>query len=141
MTMPSLRKDMAESAVKLETLGAMSSLEEVVAFLKDTLWPTLEALSEETEQIDGCVEDLLNGSEDILQPETAQVFAAMVVSGRVIAGELRKRLRPEESALRSTLDEFERMATEATAALEEITIPDDDDADHDDVGVGEAKPA
>lgn len=139
-----LRKDMKESSEALTRLGAPGfpppAIEDVVAFLQHTMWPTIEAAVDEVAQIDECVEDLLNASEDILQPETAELFAALVVAGRAVATELTKRLGPGDAETRKLVSGFLDLATSAEAAIVEITVPEDEDEEDEDEGDEEGKP-
>lgn len=143
MSIEQLRKDMKESSEALTRLGAPGfpppAIEDVVAFLRHTMWPTIEAAVDEVAQIDECVEDLLNASEDILQPETARLFAALVVAGRAMATELTKRLGPGDAETKKLVSGFLELATSAEAAIVEITVPEDDEEDEDD-GDEEGKP-
>lgn len=125
--MEQLMTDLAENGKDLARLGPETSAAEVVTFLKTTLWPSLVALAEQTEEIDGCVEDILHAQEDILQPETAQVFAGIIAGGLVLVAELKKRLKPEDTKIMAAVGEFEQLCVQGQEALEEITIPDADD--------------
>lgn len=132
MSIEQLRSDMAESAKQLALLGTTTTVAELVAVIQTTLWPTLEAAVEELGEVDSCVEDMLHGQEDILQPDTAQLFAALVVAGRGIAAELRLRLKAHEQDVIKLLDGFEELARAAESEIEEITIPESDDEDDED---------
>lgn len=127
--MEQLMTDLAENGKDLARLGPETSVAELVTFLKTTLWPSLVALAEQTEEIDGCVEDLLHAQEDILQPETARVFAGIIAGGLVLVAELKKRLKPEDTKILAAAGEFEQLCAQGQEALEEITIPDADDPD------------
>jgi hypothetical protein len=132
MSIEKLREDMRESTSQLAALaapGLAPSVESVVSFLRLTLWPTIEAVVDELSDVDGCVEDLLNDSEDILQPKTAELFAALVVAGREIAAELGKRLTSSASDAdaKKLVAGFADLSNAAEAAIQEITIPDDDE--------------
>jgi hypothetical protein len=131
-----LRKDMKESTAALAQLcstpGKPPTVEGLAGFIHLTMWPTLESVVDELGDVDGCVEDLLNASEDILQPETAQLFAALVVAGRGMAAELSKRLTAADAETRQLVAGFLELATAAEAAISEITVPEDDDDDDDD---------
>jgi hypothetical protein len=122
MTMEQLLSDLEQNGKDLAKLGPNSSTAEVVAFLQMTLWPSVVALAEQTEEIDGCVADILEAHEDILQPETAQVFAGIIAGGMVLVAELKKRLKPEESKILQAVDEFEKLCAHGSEALAEITI-------------------
>lgn len=127
MSMEQLMGDLAENSKEIARLGPESTVADVVKLLQATLWPSLVALAEQTAEIDGCVEDLVEGAEDILQPETAQVFAGIIAGGTVLVAELKKRLKPEDAKILSAIGEFEKLCELGKEALEEITIPETDD--------------
>lgn len=148
MSIDQLRKDMKESAEALNQLaGGLGkpppTPTAIVEFLRNTMWPTMEAAVDELGQLDECVEDIYNASEDILQPETAQLFAALVVAGRVMAAELAKRLTntAADAEAKAIVDGFLEMASAAERAIQEITVPEtDDDEDDEDDEEEEGKP-
>jgi hypothetical protein len=130
--MEQLKTDLKKNGDNLSRMGPLTTTGDLVSFLRDTLWPTIEALVDETAEIDGCVEDILHGAEDILQSETAQLFAGLIVGGVALVAELKKRLRPDETKLLAAIGEFEQLAGVAREALEEITVPEAESADGDD---------
>jgi hypothetical protein len=124
--MEQLLTDLKENGLELAKLGPESTPADIVAFLQMTFWPSVVALAEQTEEIDGCVEDILHAQEDILQPETAQVFAGIIAGGLVLVAELKKRLKAEDTKIMAAIGEFEQLCARGEEALEEITIPDDE---------------
>ena len=120
---------------QVNTLGALTTPQEIVAHLQNTLWPMLEMIGEEMAEQDGCIEDLMNGSEDILQPETGAKLMTFVTAAVALAGELRRRLQPGDDPKHlKALAEFDALANDCVATLEEITIPEgmmDEDEDPD----------
>lgn len=135
MSIETLQEDLKANIAHVQSqLGPLTSASELVAHLQNTLWPFLESLVEDMEQIDGCVDELYHQSEDILQPETGAVFQAMITGGLVIAQELKKRLaaNTEDLKLRKAVGEFEALANQCTGILQEITIPEDDEEDAED---------
>lgn len=146
MSIEQLRKDMKESTEALARLattpGVPPTAESLASFIHLTMWPTMEAVVDELSDVDGCVEDLLNSSEDILQPETAELFAALVVSGRAVAAELSKRLTvsPADAETRKLVEGFLELSKAAEAAISEITVPEDEDDDEDDEDDAKGKP-
>jgi hypothetical protein len=129
----SLAADISACLASAKSLSALSSMSDVVDHLKSTLWPMLEAIVNEHVELDAVVGDLYEHSEDILQMETAKVFAAVIASGLVLAEELRTRVGNDKRLL-AAIGEFKAKANEAREILEEITIPDDpeDDTEEDD---------
>lgn len=134
MSVETLREDLKSNIASLKDLTALSPLDDYAKHLKDTLWPFMESMLEQIEDLDGCVEDLLNHAEDILQPETGALFLTVVTGGLGLVGELKKRLGPgDDPKILAAIAEFEKNANEATAVLTEITIPvQDEDEDEDD---------
>jgi hypothetical protein len=104
---------------------------EIRDHLKETLWPFLEALVDVVDEIDDAVAELVDQQEDYLQSETAAVFAALVQSSLMIAGELRKRAAGDDRLVKQ-LDAHEQLCQQAMVTLGEITMVTDDDVEIDD---------
>lgn len=140
MSVEQLKQDLKDNMGALKEMGAFTTPEELVKHLRNSLWPMLEAFADELEEQDGCIEDLLNGSEDILQPETGGKFLACFASATMLVGELAKRLTPsDDPKLRASIAEFNALANDCIGTVQEITIPEvgdaddgDEDADEDD---------
>jgi predicted RecB family endonuclease len=94
VTVETLQEDLKANVASLKDLTALSSVDDIVNHLKNTLWPFQESVLEQLEDLDGCVEDLLNNAEDILQPETGAKFLAVASGGLTLVAELKKRLQP-----------------------------------------------
>jgi hypothetical protein len=87
----------------------------------------------ELTEVDETVADLYSESEDILQAQTAGVFAALIATGRPLIMELQKRLQPSDGKILAALKGWLELSKVCESTLEEITIPDDeDDEDPDD---------
>lgn len=140
MSVETLKADLTANMRDLASLTAMASPEEIVNHLKNSLWPFLEALTEELGEVDDCVADMIEGADDILQPETAEVFSAIIAGGIACAAALRARItRESDPALSKVVDEFEKNLKDGEAILREIVIDtgeplgdEDDDAEEDD---------
>lgn len=135
MTVETLQEDLKANVASLKDLTALSSVDDIVNHLKNTLWPFQESVLEQLEDLDGCVEDLLNNAEDILQPETGAKFLAVASGGLTLVAELKKRLQPGDEKLSAVIAEFEANANEMVGILNEITIPvidGDEEGDEDD---------
>lgn len=126
MSLEQLKIDLKDNIKSLNQLGALTTAPELVAHLQNTLWPTLESIVEEMEEQDGCIEDLMNGSEDILQPDTGNRIMVTLVAAVTLVNELRARLQPHETAQMKAVAEFDRLANDCIATVQEITIPEDD---------------
>lgn len=132
MSLETLQADLAANIAETKKLSALSTSDEIVRHLKDVLWPTLEAITEELAELDGCVGDMVNNAEDILQPETGAVFSAVVAGGVTVAAALKARLGPDEGQLSKVCDELIKNCKNAEEILEEIVLdelPDDEDAE------------
>jgi hypothetical protein len=128
-----LKADLASNMTACRALIARGVLLTPVDLAKHQLdqWAFLENVVTDFEELDGTVSDLYHNAEDILQPETAAVFAAVAAGGLGLVGELEKRLTPADGKIRAAIAEFKKLAIEATDILREITIPDDDDDEED----------
>lgn len=136
MSVETLQEDLKANIAAARDLNAISSTDDIVKHLQTTLWPFMESVVDQMEDIDGCIEDLLNHAEDILQPETGALFLTVVTGGLGLVGELKKRLGPgDDPTILAGIAEFEKNANEMTGILTEITIPveeDDEDGEEDD---------
>ena len=120
-----------------KTLTGITTIGDVVDHLTNTLWPTIEAAAEllvahanETEEMAGSIDELIEEAGDLLTPETAGVFANVFIQGREIAAELEKRLTPADSALRAKITAFNILLDAAQSDLAEATADvDEEDPD------------
>lgn len=136
MTVESLKADLQSNLQTLTTMGPLTSSADIVLHLKNTLWPFVESLVTEVEEQDECIENLLNGAEEIIHPETAKVFANVIVAGLGIAKALEDQ-SPGNAAVKRAVDAFRGMCKVAQETLEEVTVledPDDEDEDEDSAG-------
>lgn len=144
MSLDTLKEDLKQNLATLTTMNELSSVGDVVNHLKNTLWPTLESIVDELAEVDDCVADMVNNAEDILQPETAEVFAAVLAASAVVAAALKPMLDPAKDAdMINLVAELERNIKKANAIMQEIVIDDvdpeydDDDDDDDDDNEGD----
>lgn len=143
MSMETLRADLKANMQQLAALGGPgTTADDIAKHLREVLWPTLESVVDEMESIDGCVEDMLSGSEDILQPETGEKFAAIIVGAAAVATALRSRItREAEPQLSKVIDELLRNCKTGEEILEEIVVDaddiDDDETDDEDGDEGD----
>jgi hypothetical protein len=137
VSIETLQDDLKANMASVRQMNDLTTAGEIVSHLKNTFWPFMESAVDEMVQLDGCVEDLLNHAEDILQPETGALFLGLITGGLGLVGELRRRLTPsDDPKLLAAIAEFEKNANEATEVLTEITIPmqDEDEDEEDDEG-------
>ena len=127
-----LQSDLKTCVASLDALGPLASVQDVVAHLKMSVYPMIENVVTEVVEIDQITESLLNNAEDILQPETAQVFAGVLVGGAALCLELEKRLTlPADAKLLAGIKEWRALAQQAGAVLDEITVVVEDEEDED----------
>lgn len=135
MSIETLQADLAANIAEAKKLSALSTNDEIVRHLKEVLWPTLEAITEEISELDGCVGDMVNNAEDILQPETGAIMSAVVAGAVTVAAALKARLGPDETQLAKVVSELVKNCKHAEEILEEIVLdelPDDEDGDESD---------
>lgn len=134
MSIEDLKADLASNMKACRELIARGILLTPSDLAKHQLdqWAFLENVVNDVEEMDGTLSDLYHNAEDILQPETAALFAAVATGGLGLVGELEKRLTPADGKIRAAIAEFKKLAIEATDILREITIPEDDEDDEED---------
>jgi hypothetical protein len=132
MSMETLESDLKSNLALVAALQPeLATSADVVRVLKET-WAFIENHVAETGAIDLCVQDLLRNAEDILQPETAEIFAAVVTGGLAVAAALKTKIsRDTDAQLYKVAEELERNCKKAEEILEEIVIDVDDDDDDD----------
>lgn len=125
--MEELKSDLAANLAEAQRLIATGG--STGAHLAQTLWPFLEALVENIEEIDDAVAELVGQQEDYLQPETAAVFAAVIQSSLDLAQELRARAL-EDATIAGKIAQHDALCEQAIAVLADVTlIPEDDGPD------------
>lgn len=148
MSLEDLKADLATNMKEASVMsaGVMANPADLLRHLQNTLWPFLENLVGELEEIDDTVDDMYHSAEDILQPETAQLFATVIAGGMALVNELEKRLTmPADAQIIAGIREWRRLAGESAQTIAEITVmpqadanqgddqdDDDDDDDEDD---------
>ena len=147
MSIDDLRNDLDRN---IETLEAttFAGFGDIKDFFKQTMFPLLENVVSELEELDSDISDLVEKSEDVLQPETAGIFAAVITQARKIADALEKRIPPSDANFakwRASLGAFRQICVKAEEVLIAITVnieeeePDEDAADDDAAGEVEEK--
>ncbi len=143
MSIEELKNDLKRSTAELVKLGDSVTPGQIVAHLRDTLWPFIDAHVEETSEISEVVDGLAENAEDILQYDTAKVIGACVAMGLGLMAELKKRLQPEATAndadkqVWAAIQTFEYGAIQVNNILEEVTIVPDDEEDDGEEGDGD----
>lgn len=113
----------------IEAIPAMGS--DLPDYLRNNLLPLFEAVVAELGEQDEAIADLVQGASEVLHTESAGVFAAIIVSGRALAAELRTRAGNDHRLL-ALVKEFGELADQGEEILNDIVIPDvDEDEDPD----------
>ncbi len=142
MSLETLKADLKANIAEAKKLSGMSTIQEVVDHLNTVLWPTMEALVDEVDEIDSCVEDVVHGAPELLHPESGAVFAAVVTGAVTVSQALKARITKEaEPALYKVIEELERNCRNANKILDEIVLEeseeDDDEYEDDDEDDGD----
>lgn len=103
------------------------------SFMADNVLPWLETLIDEVGEMDAAIYAAVHGTEDVLHTESAQVFVGLIASGAVLIRELETRIGNDQRIL-GLIREYKTVSKEATALLQEITVPDDEDDQDDEEG-------
>lgn len=116
------------AAEKFKT-PALTTSSEIAQFMTEDFLPWTEAFLDEVAEIDESVGDLVVKQEDVLHEDSAEVFAGLITSGRVLIGtELRARCGNDRRLLKA-IDEWMSLSQDGEAILNDVTIPDPDDED------------
>lgn len=136
-----IERDIVEIVAEAKKLNALSTVQELVTFLKSNLVPFMETHVAETVQQADALDDLIGQADDILQPETAQIFAGVIMGGVAMAAKVRE-LAPKaptgklaDAVLEQQVAAYEALCKQAGDLLPEITLDRSDeyeDADEDD---------
>ena len=127
MSLAELRADLARNVREAQGVAEPATR----THLEQTLWPFLEALIDQIEEIDDAVAELVDQQEDYLQPQTAAVFAAVVQAGLELAAELKARAGADPGIAQKIAD-HDQLCQAAIGVLGEITMVvggDEDEGD------------
>ena len=139
MSVQELRADIDRTIAELDG-RAMFSVDDVKKFFADTVLPLLDQtcseleavdaeIAEHDEDIDGLM-NMAEGAEDMLQPETAGVFALVITACRELAKELASRLRPNNAGdekWKKRVAQVNQFCQIAEDKLREITVEVEED--------------
>lgn len=133
MSIEQLKNDLNQITNSCESTSEDSP--SLKSWMVNNLLPWAAALTDEMEEMDGVLEEVVEQSEDVLHTESGQVFAGIIAGGLVIATELGQRAGNDQRVLK-LIKEFRALAQKGTDLLEEIVIAEspaeDDDAEDDD---------
>lgn len=149
MSVHELRVDIDRAIADLPAV-TLFSVDDVKKYLTETLLPLLDSTCMEMEEHDediGGLMDIAEGDTDMLQPETAGIFALVIKAGLEVTAELAKRLRPGNAGdekWKKKLAQMQQICKAAEAKLFEITVEEeapDEDAPADAVPDNDNAPA
>lgn len=125
MSIETLRDDLKANVESLVAIAEPTPAE-LKAHLQHSLWPFLEALVGEMDDIDEAVAELAEGAAEVLHTETGALFAGLIAQGRELMVELKQRIGDNMPLLRK-IKAWEALAKQGEEALTDIVVPDDED--------------
>lgn len=131
MSLDDLKADLQRNVADLEAT-TMYGVDDLKKYLRETLWPFLHVVVEEMEELDSDISDMVEGSEDILQPETAGIFAVVIVQAMDLCKELETRLRKNDVAdqtVKKKVAQLRNVCGIAQQTLMDITVHPDPSKD------------
>lgn len=131
MALEDLQSDVKSNRDEAQRLLSNDPENPLLRHLVNTVWPFQEALLEEMSEQAEALDEVVDQTGDMIQADTAGVFAAVILANQRLCDELDKKLGPSEIELRGFLVKAREATREAAELLEEITIPPsvDDDAE------------
>lgn len=130
MSIEDLESDMNRNADELDSV-TFASFDDVKAYLKQTMFPLMGNMVEELADIDNELAEYVEGRADMLQPQTAGIFAAVIVHCRQLIVTVKK-LQPTNQKVLVKLEAIKKVCALAEQTLEEITVvPDSGEAEPD----------
>lgn len=135
MTLDTLKEDLERNRAAIPA--------DAPQWAKD-LWAFQEAVIEEMMDMDDAVCDLVERAADILQPETAELFATIISYGFAMVAQLTKRLKrgnPEDTKVARDLVQIKAALQNAVVVLKAIAaVRDPDEAEADEEPAQPADP-
>lgn len=134
-----LRADLKANLKNLKTdLGSLATTQDVCKHLRDTLWPFLESIVDNVEELDEGIIDLAENSGDMLQPDSAAGLKTTLAGSVGLVAQLRMRLKPDwqetpasRQQMEAMLLEHEKALGEAIEFVDAVTVVERDDDDDD----------
>jgi len=124
VSLDELQSDFAANSAQIKALDpTTSTTSDLVKLIKFTLWPFVQNMVMEMSEIDDAMQDVIDNAEDILQEETAGLFAGVMLGAAALIAELEKRLTlPADAKLVKSIRDWKAALVEANTVLAEITI-------------------
>lgn len=134
MSLETLKNDLKLNMAELAQLDEnLATPKDVVRHLKGSLWPTLDAIVEELDEVDSCVADIVDGIDEILTPESAGVFSAVIAGCSTVLAALESRVtRAQEPELFKVIDELKKNMNRGTEILADVVVGESEDDYEDD---------
>lgn len=132
MSIETLQSDLKEIIARAkpgpgpETRGADAAW----SFITNDLLPWMETLTDEIGQMDEAVYAAVQGTEDVLHSDSAELIVGLIASGAVLIRELETRIGNDQRVL-ALIREYKTISKEVSSLVEEITIPDEPDEEPD----------
>lgn len=115
----------------LKQIGdALKEQPDPIDYLRNNLVPFLESVISEISEIDESVEDVIHQSVDILHAESGAVFAGIIEGAQVLVNEL-KAVAASNQRVQGLIKDWNELADQGRAILDEVVIGDDEDDDED----------
>lgn len=132
MSIEELQSDIERNLGELDA-QAFLSFDDIKTYLKSTIFPLLASVGSELEEIDNDVADMVQQSEDILQPETAGLFAMLCGNTIQLCGALQKRLKDNknDAVWAQKIAQTMQLCELVRNTLAEITVQPDADPEPD----------
>lgn len=128
MSIEDLVSDVERNAADIDSV-VFASLDDVKAYLKQTMFPLMSNVVEELAGIDDELADFLEGAAtDILTPETAGVFAAVAMHCLQLCTAIVK-LKPNNQKLAAQIESIRNVCRHAQKVIMEITVQPPDEQD------------
>lgn len=136
MSVEDLQADIDRNTTDLDA-RPISTVEDVKAYIKDTLLPLFKSAANVVEEIDDDLSDLVNHADTIIQPEDAALFALVIKHSIETMEALKKRLKPgntNDDKWGKILNRNMQVIQQASARLMEVTVSDEEpDGDDDEI--------
>lgn len=120
-----LKQDLSDMIKRMPD-GPLVSAADMRKYMADDMLPFLVTLVDEVGEMDDTIDTLAHQSEDILHSESAAVFAGLIVAGRTLMAELKKRAAKEPELL-AQIGAWSALSEQAERLLEDITLEEEEE--------------
>lgn len=133
----------ADAKLQCERIRSSKLPEGLKTELADNVWPFLEALLEENLGMDEAIGELIDQSENVLQPELAAAIVGALEMGKIICKEAEALLEQSDDDLRNkrVTDSIKQYRQAAEIVTDEVVASTVDiEAEYDEPGAQPAEP-